>query len=140
VRFGAAVKGLAKVTKVLIVDDEPSIRELLRTAFQTRGYEVAEAENGEAALAQYAAFRPSVIVMDLIMPGMEGIEAIRHLRKTDSKVHIIALSGGGNLGFVDYLKYAEQLGADLAMSKPIALKDLLGNVEKLLSEAPPAAG
>ena len=128
------------MTRVLIVDDELPIRELLRTAFQTRGYEVAEADNGETALAQYAAFKPSVIVIDLIMPGMEGIEAIRHLRKTDSEVHIIALSGGGNLGFVDYLKYAEQLGADLAMSKPIALKELLGNVAKLLSEGQPAAG
>lgn len=109
-------------------------------AFQTRGYEVADADNGESALAQYDAFRPSVVVIDLIMPGMEGIEAIRHLRKKDPALRIIALSGGGNMGFVDFLKYAAQLGADLAMSKPVALKELLANVAKLVSGAPPAAG
>jgi CheY-like chemotaxis protein len=126
------------MTKVLIVDDEAPIRELLRTAFQSRGYEVAEAENGERALDQYDKFSPSVVVIDLIMPGMEGIEAIRHLRKKDPGLRIIALSGGGSMGFVDFLKYARQLGADLAMSKPVALKDLLANVAKLISEAPPS--
>jgi CheY-like chemotaxis protein len=131
---------MATVTRVLIVDDEPPIRELLRTAFQARGYEVAEADNGESALAQYEAFQPSVVVIDLVMPGMEGIEAIRHLRRKAPKLHIIALSGGGNMGFVDFLKYAEQLGADLAMSKPVALKELLANVAKLVSGAPSAAG
>ena len=128
------------MTKILVVDDEAPIRELLRLAFQTRGYEVAEAENGAVALEQHEKFRPSVVIIDLIMPGMEGIEAIRHLRKRDPELRIIALSGGGSLGFVDFLKYAEQLGADLAMSKPVALKELLASVAQLISEARPSAG
>jgi CheY-like chemotaxis protein len=127
------------MTKVLVVDDEAPIRELLRAAFQARGYEVAEAENGERALEQYDAFQPSVVVIDLIMPGMEGIEAIRHLRKKDRGLRIIALSGGGTMGFTDFLKYAQQLGADLAMSKPVALKELLANVAQLVSAEPSSA-
>jgi DNA-binding response OmpR family regulator len=125
--------------RILVVDDEAPIRELLRLAFQTRGYEVAEAEDGEDALEKYDAFHPSVVVIDLVMPGMEGIEAIRHLRKKDGNLRIIALSGGGNMGFTDYLKYAQQLGADLAMSKPVALKELLANVAQLVSEERPSA-
>jgi CheY-like chemotaxis protein len=127
------------MTKVLVVDDEAPIRELLRAAFQARGYEVAEAENGERALEQYDAFQPSVVVIDLIMPGMEGIEAIRHLRKKDRGLRIIALSGGGTMGFTDFLKYAQQLGADMAMSKPVALKELLANVAQLVSAEPSSA-
>jgi DNA-binding response OmpR family regulator len=128
------------VTRILVVDDEASIRKLLRLAFQTCGYEVADAANGDAALEQHEKFRPSVVVIDLIMPGMEGIEAIRHLRKRDPNLRIIAMSGGGTLGFVDVLKYAEHLGADMAMPKPVALKELMANVAQLISEAPPSAG
>jgi DNA-binding response OmpR family regulator len=127
------------VTKILIVDDEAPIRDLLRLAFQSRGYEVAEADNGKRAMEQYDKFSPSVVLIDLVMPGMEGIETIRHLRKRGPKLRIVALSGGGTMGFTGYLKYAEQLGADMAMSKPVDLKELLARVAQLISEAPPSA-
>lgn len=121
-------------TKVLIVDDEAPIREVLRRAFEAHGFEVAEADNGEDALALHDSFGPAAVVIDLIMPGMEGIETIRHLRARNAHLRIVALSGGGSMGFVDFLKYAEQFGADLALSKPVVLRDLVAKVSRLISE------
>ena len=123
--------------KILIVDDEAQIRELLRMAFEARGFEVAEADNGENALALHDEIGPAAVVIDLIMPGMEGIETIRHLRARNANLRIVALSGGGSMGFVDFLKYAQQLGADLAMSKPVPLKELVASVSRLINEARP---
>jgi two-component system response regulator (stage 0 sporulation protein F) len=121
--------------KVLIVDDEAAIRGLLRMAFEAQGFEVAEADNGAEALSLHDSFSPAAVVIDLIMPGMEGIETIRRLRSLNATLRIVALSGGGSMGFTDYLKYAQQLGADLAMSKPVAIKELVRQVSRLLSEA-----
>jgi DNA-binding response OmpR family regulator len=126
-------------TRILIVDDEASIRDLLRIAFESQGFEVAEANNGEEALELHDSFVPAAVVIDLIMPGMEGIETIRHLRARNAHLRIVALSGGGSMGFIDYLKYAQQLGADMAMSKPVALKELVRNVSRLLNGEPPGA-
>jgi CheY-like chemotaxis protein len=124
------------MTTIMLVDDEAPIRSLLRMAFEAKGFEVHEAENGIAALKLIETIEPHAAVIDLVMPGMEGIETIRRLRAVKPALRIVALSGGGNMGFVDFLKYARQLGADEALTKPVVLKDLVSCVSRLISAAP----
>ena len=120
---------------IMLVDDEDQIRALLRTAFEIKGFEVREASSGEAALELVETFSPDAAIVDIVMPGMEGIETIRRLRAKLPKLRIVALSGGGTMGFSDYLKYAKQLGADDALSKPIVLKELVAKISTLVSAA-----
>ncbi len=118
--------------KILVVDDENSIRLLLKIALEKRGYQVSEAENGKIAINYLQRHPADLMIIDMIMPEKEGIETIREVRKTNAKIKIIAVSGGGLLGPDAYLMLAGTLGADATMPKPIALKDLLQQVSSLL--------
>ena len=109
---------------VLVVDDEEQNRALLRDPLEARGYEVAEAENGMEALQKIAARPPDVILLDLMMPKMDGFEVCRHLRKDARTAHlpilmITALSERGDrlLGI--------HAGANDFLNKPIDIHDVI---------------
>ena len=109
---------------VLVVDDEEQNRTLLRDSLEARGYEVEEAENGMQALQKIAARRPDVILLDLMMPKMDGFEVCRHLRKDAKTAHlpilmITALSERG-----DRLT-SIQAGANDFLNKPIDIQDVI---------------
>jgi CheY-like chemotaxis protein len=123
---------------ILVIDDDPHIRALLRTALELAGHAVAEAGSGTEAIARIGAIRPDVVLCDIVMPGMDGIETIRALRSEMPGLRIVALSGGGAHGFSDYLKYARALGADDAIAKPVSLKTLVERVAALLDMPPDA--
>ena len=127
------------MTNILVVDDDEQIRSLLRTAFEGKGFDVQEAGNGIEALQILEVSEPAAAIIDIVMPGMEGMETIRRIRASHPQLRIVALSGGGNMGFVDYLKYAKQLGADEAFSKPVVLKELVARVTELVNEGPASA-
>ncbi len=120
------------VADILVVDDEPNIRSLMRTALEDAGHSVVEAGSGREAIKLVASARPDIVLMDIVMPDMDGIETIRQLREDAPGLRIIALSGGGIHGFTDYLRYARALGADDSLQKPISLKALVARVEALL--------
>ena len=109
---------------VLVVDDEEQNRTLLRDPLEARGYEVEEAENGMQALQKIATRMPDVILLDLMMPKMDGFEVCRHLRKDAKTAHlpilmITALSERGDrlLGI--------QAGANDFLNKPIDIQDVI---------------
>jgi CheY-like chemotaxis protein len=79
--------------QILVVDDEPSIRECLGMLLVAAGYDVAEAENGVSALSQLNTTVPDLIVTDLDMPQMSGIELISHVRSRYPSISIVAMSG-----------------------------------------------
>jgi DNA-binding response OmpR family regulator len=113
--------------RVLIVDDEDSVRTVLCTFLQRRGYDVAEAENGPLALIRFVAFRPHLVLLDLRMPGMNGIEVLQKLRDLDHSLPVIMVTGVEDedtaresirLGACDYIKKPfsyEQLDTHLAV-------------------------
>lgn len=118
--------------RVLIVDDEPQIRRALQTALTAHGYDVETAADGQDALVRIAAHVPDAVVLDLVMPGIDGFDALRDLR-TWSEVPVIVLSARGHER--DKVT-ALDLGADDYLTKPFGMEELLARVRVLLRRRP----
>lgn len=121
------------MANVLIVDDDPLVLETLSSFMETANHQVLRAEDGKQALKVCRTKTPDLVIVDMIMPEMEGLETIRQLRHDLPRVKIIAISGGGSLKPKDYLDVARKLGADLALTKPCSREELLQAAEQLLS-------
>ena len=126
----------APAAGVLIVDDTPDVREMYGEYFTARGFRVATACDGEAGVATATAHRPDVIVMDLSMPRLDGITAIRHLRADarTRKVPVILLTGYPYKAIEDG---ALEAGADAFLTKPCLPEDLERQVHRLLDPPRP---
>ncbi|MEV4061470.1 response regulator [Nonomuraea dietziae] len=112
------------MTRVLVVDDEPQILRALRINLAAREYEVAVAEDGNAALRQAAGWHPDLVILDLGLPDLDGVEVIHGLRGWTS-VPIIVLSGrAGSADKVDAL----DAGADDYVTKPFGIDELLARI------------
>ncbi len=125
--------GESRMPTILLIDDEAPLRKMLRTLLERNGFQVLEAPDGRHGVALYKAHHPDLVITDLIMPEKEGLEVIRELKVLDPDVKIIAVSGGGIVDPVMYLKLAENFGAQYALSKPISNKDLLSIINTLLA-------
>ena len=117
--------------RVLIVDDEPQIRRALQSALTAHGYTVAVAEDGASALETIATWAPEAIVLDLVMPGVDGYEVLRQTR-TWSPVPIIVLSARGQEA--DKVAALDQ-GADDYLTKPFGMAELLARLRVVLRRA-----
>jgi two-component system KDP operon response regulator KdpE len=114
--------------RVLVVDDEPQITRVLRTVLSSKGYQVHTAAEGEAALADFNAWQPELVITDLYMPHMDGIELCRRIRAT-SAVPIIVLSVKGE----ERTKVeALDSGADDYVTKPFGIDELMARVRAAL--------
>jgi two-component system KDP operon response regulator KdpE len=116
-------------TPLLVVDDEPPIRRLLRTSLGAEGFEVIEADNAGKALAAIEARKPEVVILDLGLPDLDGLDVIRRIRATGSKLPIIVLSSRGDeRGKVEAL----ELGADDYVTKPFGIAELVARIRTAL--------
>src|SRR4051795_13560248 len=117
--------------RVLVVDDEPQITRVLRTVLSSQGYQVQTASEGQSALTNFAEWRPELVITDLYMPHMDGIELCRRIR-AQSKVPIVVLSVKGEEGTkVEAL----DSGADDYVTKPFGTDELLARVRATLRRA-----
>ncbi len=117
--------------KILIIDDEDDIREILKYNLTKEGYETFEAHNGEEGLKQCLEIKPDLVILDIMMPGMDGIEVCETIRKTPGldKVLICFLTARGE----DYSQIAGlDAGADDFVAKPIKPKVLISRINALL--------
>jgi len=114
--------------KVLVIDDEPPIRKLLRMGLTTQGYETLEAPNGKLAL-ELLAQNPALIILDLGLPDIQGHELLRMIRSRNDSVPIVVLSSRGDeAGKVSAL----DLGADDYVTKPFGMEELLARLRAAL--------
>ena len=118
---------------VLIVDDDPDLLSVMRMGFERQGFDVATATDGRAALKAFQARAPDLVITDLIMPDMEGIETTRAMKALDPRVPIIAVSGGGSGGGGLFLSVADLIGADVTVAKPFRMVDLISIAARLLA-------
>jgi DNA-binding response OmpR family regulator len=121
--------------QVLIIDDEPGIRKLLSMILRRKGYSVETAADGEEGLRKFGQDPADLIITDIIMPDMDGLQVIQTLRRERPGVNIISISGGGRLAAEKYLDLAKKLGVCHAFEKPIDRDVLLSAVSKLLQPA-----
>lgn len=120
------------MSHILIVDDEPQVRLMLSLCLEQAGYEVSQAEDGAEAL-QISARKPvDLIILDLLMPGQEGLETLIALRKSQERPRVIAISGGARSAAGDFLPAALKLGADRALKKPFRNEVLIEAIQELL--------
>ena len=112
---------------ILVVDDNSNLREALVAVLANEGYEVSQASNGDAAVADMRQQPVALLITDLVMPDREGIETIRHFSREFPHTPIIAMSG-----MPDYLPMAKALGAAVVLKKPIVYADLLRAVRSLI--------
>jgi len=122
--------------RILIIDDEKSLRTALRRALDRAGYQTVEAGDGRAGLKELAAGNVDLVITDIIMPGMEGIELMFELRRTHSVVPIIAMTGGGVIQAGQYLQLAKSAGAIRQLTKPFSIEHLLAEVADVLGKPP----
>lgn len=125
------------MSKVLIIDDHTGIRDLLLTVLQTQGHEVGVAADGVAGLQRFLTDQPDVVVVDLKMPEMDGLEVVRALRREHPGVPIIAMSGGFGEHTDLYLDVAVEFGAVAALRKPFRLATFKQAVAEALAHAGP---
>jgi two-component system response regulator MprA len=120
--------------RVLVVDDDKAVRESLRRSLEFNGYDVALASDGAEALAGIAATDPDVVVMDVMMPRLDGLEATKALRKAGNDLPILVLTARDAVG--DRVEGLDA-GADDYLTKPFALQELLARLRALLRRAVP---
>ena len=124
------------MTTVLVVDDDPTVREVVATYLRRDGLEVLEAADGPAALEADAASTPDLVVLDLMLPGLDGLEVFRRLRARRGGVPVVMLTARGDeadrvLGL--------EVGADDYVAKPFSPRELVLRVQALLRRSSPAA-
>lgn len=115
--------------RVLLIDDEQMVRKIVRKMLERSGHEVTEAENGRLGLEQLKTDRFDLVITDIIMPEMEGVETLMTVREQYPDVKVIAMSGGGRTGNIDFLGAAEKLGASAILHKPFTLGSLTAAIE-----------
>jgi two-component system response regulator MprA len=120
--------------RVLVVDDDKAVRESLRRSLEFNGYDVVLAGDGAEALAAIAATSPDVVVMDVMMPRLDGLEATRALRTAGNDLPILVLTARDAVG--DRVEGLDA-GADDYLTKPFALQELLARIRALLRRVAP---
>lgn len=115
---------------LLVIDDDADIRFILKEAFVSVGFEVVEAESGLLGLDAVDQRTPSIVLLDIMMPGIDGFQMMKHLTQFGIKVPVIIMSALGDRAEAK----AEELGADLFVAKPFDIRDLVIKVRKLVSQ------
>ena len=122
---------MSTLTRILVIDDDAHIRALLRTALEYTGYEVAEAPNGAVGMQHYRTQPTDLVITDICMPEINGLDVIIDLRRDFPEARIVAMSGGAG-GAHDLLPIAKGLGAVQIIQKPFDLWAYLETVQDVL--------
>ncbi len=112
-----------RIKKILVVDDESSITDLVYSILTEKGYEVTMAKDGKEGLKVFESVKPDLVITDIVMPDMEGIEFMRSLVKMRKGLPIIVMSG--NVLGTKFLETARIFGAQATLRKPFAIQELL---------------
>ncbi|MBV9191482.1 MAG: response regulator [Betaproteobacteria bacterium] len=120
---------MAKRKRILVVDDDRALLKSLGELLRLEGFDVETAADGRHALQLHDEHRFDVVLTDLFMDGVEGIETIAGFKKKSPGVRVIAMSGGGDVATGSYLGAARQVGADATLVKPFGIEQLKQAIE-----------
>lgn len=119
--------------KILVIDDEPHILLMLKKMLERHDFEIDMATNGAEGLSLFKLSTPDMVITDIIMPEMEGLETIREMIRIKPDLKIIAMSGGGKVSADSYLKIAGIFGASKSLAKPFSMNEMLLAVQDLIA-------
>ncbi|MEY2783659.1 MAG: Response regulator MprA [Pseudomonadota bacterium] len=124
------------MTTILLVDDEDLLREGVREILEMSDYTVIEARDGEEALSQFAVNNVDMVISDVVMPNMDGVDLVSRLRESFPDIPILTISGGSRVVSARFgLDSALMSGANASLTKPFTAKQLIEKVKELLPAA-----
>ena len=122
------------MSRILIVDDEPEILRVLRRVLEIEGHTVSDAPDGKAALRYFAGNPADLVISDIYMPDMDGIQFLMRVREAFPEARIVAMSGGGQISKEKVLGAASILGAVDVLEKPFTVENVLEIVKRALGK------
>jgi DNA-binding response OmpR family regulator len=123
------------MAKILVIDDEPGIRDLLDTLLSRKGYDVILADSGQKGLEVFHRARPDAIVLDLKMPGMDGLSVLQQVRRLNPTQSVIILTGAG----LEAEQQVRALGVTEFIEKAFSLHQLGDSLKRLLPTSHPTS-
>jgi CheY-like chemotaxis protein len=121
-------------SRILVVDDEENVRDVTRLLLEMSGHAVVCVEDGHGALREIIAHPFDVVITDMLMPEMDGVELVNELKRRHSPLRIIAMSGGGHVPKESYLQIAHLSGAHAVLPKPFNREQLEQALRTALGE------
>ena len=125
------------MAKILVIDDDATIQLVFAKFLARLGHEIMQAENGKAGMGIIQETRPDLVITDIMMPEMDGLEILMQLRSMHDSIPVIAISGGMRALPVNFLQQAKLFGARYVFEKPVPLGVLHNAVKELLGEESP---
>ena len=123
------------MSKILVIDDEPSIRDLLDTLLRRKGYVVVLAESGRKGLELFRREHPDVIILDMKMPGMDGLTVLQEIHRLDPRQPVIILTGAGT---AEMEQQVRALGVTEFVEKEFSLDHLGDSLKRILNNPDPS--
>jgi DNA-binding response OmpR family regulator len=120
------------MSDILVIDDDPAVRATVSRVLQSAGFQVRVAVDGAEGLNAFRRQQPALVITDIIMPEKEGMATIMDMRALTPSLPILAISGGGRAGNVDFLAMAKRLGATEILGKPFEADALVARVRQML--------
>lgn len=121
------------MAKILLIDDMQGVRESLEVILTTSGYQVDLAKNGRAGLAQLSSDSYDLLITDILMPEIDGVEVVLQSKDINPEIPVLAISAGGAGLSADQALSVAKTKADKVLEKPFAKDDLLAAIQELLS-------
>ncbi|QHI69602.1 response regulator [Tichowtungia aerotolerans] len=118
---------------ILIIDDDHAVQSVFTQFLKSLGYRTESADNGKDGLDQMLAETPDLIITDIMMPEMDGLELVTYIRNHNSELPIIAISGGMQTASMNFLPLAKRFGACKVFEKPVSLIQLREAIHELLN-------
>lgn len=120
------------MAKILIIEDDSEVRSLIQRLLERAGHDIITAEDGVEGMAAFRSDSPDVVITDLFMPRMKGLDTIKEIRDINAAAKILAISGGGSFSPETHLKHARGAGATETLAKPFKPNELLNAVGRLV--------
>lgn len=121
-----------KKSRIMLIDDEEAIRATLSESLMESGYQVLCAADGAEGLRLLIRHtHPDIVITDLMMPHKEGLETISEIKRRYPNIKVVAISGGGRFPTDNFLEFAEKLGADATLPKPVDIDRLEAVLQRL---------
>jgi CheY-like chemotaxis protein len=117
---------------IVLIDDDPMVQKAFSRYLSSSGYKVELADNGKQGLHMIEAEPPDLVITDILMPEMDGLEVLMAVRKLEFSIPVIAISGGMRALPINFLRDAKELGARYVFEKPVPLQNLLEAVKELI--------